>query len=65
MPITVTYGLKDDRISLQSMQWLEGALANIELKILAEANHNLMTDASVMFDVLTRLSDVSLAEAMR
>ncbi|GAA5969363.1 hypothetical protein JCM3765_001282 [Sporobolomyces pararoseus] len=55
-PVKVWYGDKDDRISESSIRWLEKEIRDCKVQIIKGADHNLMTNHQVMFDVLESIS---------
>ncbi|GAA5901759.1 alpha/beta fold hydrolase [Sporobolomyces salmoneus] len=54
--VKVWYGDKDDRISRESIRWLEKEIKGCEVEIVKGADHNLMTNHQVMFKVLESIS---------
>ncbi|GAA5981952.1 hypothetical protein JCM5350_006576 [Sporobolomyces pararoseus] len=55
-PVKVWYGDKDDRISESSIMWLEKEIRDCKVQVVKGADHNLMTNHQVMFDVLESIS---------
>ncbi|GAA5918245.1 hypothetical protein JCM1841_005329 [Sporobolomyces salmonicolor] len=56
-PVKVWYGDKDDRISVGSVRWLEKEVAGrCEVEIVPGADHSLMANHKVMFDVLESIA---------
>ncbi|GAA5863430.1 hypothetical protein JCM1840_007524 [Sporobolomyces johnsonii] len=57
-PIKVWYGDKDDRISVGSVRWLEKEVAGrCDVEIVQGADHALMANHKVMFDVLESIAN--------
>ncbi|GAA5879303.1 hypothetical protein JCM16303_003159 [Sporobolomyces ruberrimus] len=55
-PVQVWYGDRDDRMNETSMRWLEREMRDCKIRIVKGADHNLMTNHQVMFDVLESIS---------
>ncbi|GAA6030113.1 hypothetical protein JCM8097_009267 [Rhodosporidiobolus ruineniae] len=61
-PLKVWYGDRDDRISLASVRWLErevkerGRDGRCEVKVVEGADHGLMANGKVMFEVLESIA---------
>lgn len=56
-PVQVWHGAKDERVSVSSVQAFHAALPDSRLHIFSQAGHDLMTDSSVMFNVLESIRD--------
>lgn len=55
-PCVIWWGDRDDKISEKSVRWMERAMPDARLKVLAGQGHNLMTSSAVMMDVLDSLA---------
>ncbi|KAI5476903.1 hypothetical protein MNV49_007075 [Pseudohyphozyma bogoriensis] len=55
-PVKVWQGDKDERISLGSVVGLERSLRNCKVTVVEGADHSLMTNGGVMFDVLESIA---------
>ncbi|GAA6009825.1 hypothetical protein JCM11491_000829 [Sporobolomyces phaffii] len=54
--VRVWYGDRDDRISESSVRWLEKEMRDCTIQVVKGADHNLMTNHQVVFDVLESIS---------
>lgn len=51
-PIKVWYGDRDEKIAVSSVRWMERVMKDCTLNIVKGGNHNLMTNAEVVVEVL-------------
>ncbi|GAA5936977.1 alpha/beta fold hydrolase [Sporobolomyces koalae] len=56
-PVRVWYGDRDDRISESSVRWLETEIDRCTVQVVKGADHNMMTNHQVMFEVLESISN--------
>ncbi|KZT62241.1 alpha/beta-hydrolase [Calocera cornea HHB12733] len=55
-PVLVWYGEKDEKISVNSVRWMERAMMDCKVKLVPSAGHSLLTNATVMVEALESIA---------
>ncbi|KAG8955405.1 hypothetical protein FRC04_008756 [Tulasnella sp. 424] len=55
-PVKVWYGDRDEKIAISSVRWMERVMRDCTVTIVKGANHNLMTNADVVVEVLESIA---------